>query len=156
MLYLQFYMDEARYVLAAREVVEVIPLVKLQALPQVPPYIAGLLCYRGHSAPVIDLCQLLLNRPCSQRLSSRIVLVKTRRHNVDRMIGLVMEKATEARKFDASAFFESGIANPATPYQEGVARDSEGLIQRITAQSILSEPEFARLFSSLEEKHADA
>lgn len=151
MLFLQFYMDEARYVLAAREVIEVIPMVKLQPLPQVPPHIAGLLCYRGHSVPVVDLCQLLLNRSCNQRLSSRIVVARTRHNNVERSIGLVVEKATEARKIEAAEFFASGIENPATPYQNGVARDDKGLIQRITTEAILSEPELDLLLSAKEE-----
>jgi chemotaxis-related protein WspB len=147
MLYLQFHMDDARYVLPARDVIEVIPLVKLQPLPQVPLHIAGLLCYRGRSVPVIDLCQLMLGRPCNQRLSSRIVVAKAR----DRTIGLVVEKATEARKFEASEFFASGIDNPATPYQNGVAKDGEGLIQRITTDAILSDPQFDLLFNSQDE-----
>lgn len=147
MLFLQFYMDDARYVMAAREVIEVIPMVKLQPLPQVPPHITGLLCYRGKSVPVVDLCQLLLNRPCNQRLSTRIIVAKAERNNVSRTIGLVVEKSTETRKFEESEFFDPGIENPATPYQDGVTRDKEGLIQRITAQSMFTEPEFDLLFS---------
>jgi len=151
MLFLQFYMDDARYVLPARDVIEVIPLVKLQPLPQVPPHIAGLLCYRGRSVPVIDLCQLMLGRPCNQRLSTRIIVVNARRNNSALTIGLVVEKATEARKFEASEFFASGIENPAAPYQHGVAKDGEGLIQRITTDSIISGPEFDLLFSAEDE-----
>jgi chemotaxis-related protein WspB len=147
MLLLQFCMGEARYVLPASEVVEVIPFVKLEPLPHVPPSVAGLLCYRGSSIPVVDLCQIILARPCAQRLSTRVIVVERNHHGSRYRLGMLVEKATEAKRIDDHEFVDSGITNPETPYLQGVARDEQGLLQRISTDSILADTDFEQILS---------
>ncbi len=78
MLFVKFYLDEYRYVLSTRDVVEIVPGIRLTPVPKVPAYISGLCNYRGKSVPVIDLCELFLDRASSKKLSTRIIFIKVK------------------------------------------------------------------------------
>src|SRR5947209_9360306 len=77
MLLLTFTAGGEPYGLDAAGIVELVPRVGLRAIPHAPAYLAGLLGYRGGVVPVIDLSVLLGSSPCADRLSTRIVLVKS-------------------------------------------------------------------------------
>jgi chemotaxis-related protein WspB len=64
-----------RYAIDVVRVVELVPRVELRVIPYAPPFLAGLLAYRGKVIPVIDLGLLLNGTPCGNRLSTRMILV---------------------------------------------------------------------------------
>src|SRR5690606_32186615 len=68
MLFLLFELDGDRYALPARDVVEVLPLVALKQIPDAPPGVAGVMDYRGHAVPVLDLSALVAGRPAARRV----------------------------------------------------------------------------------------
>lgn len=151
MLYLQFIVNNERYVMATAAVTEVAPLIPLRKLPDVPAYIAGLMNYRGKPLPVIDASQLLAGCDTALRLSSRIVIVTTNLSNGgSREIGLLLEKATETLEISDEAFVEPGIENPQTPYLGEIALDGEGMLQQISPENILSMMDIESLFSETE------
>ena len=137
MLYLQFYLDEYRYVLPTSDVVEIIPEIKLTPVPKVPEYIKGIVNYRGQSVPVIDLSSLYLDRPCSNKLSSRIILIMVNDNKgKDQIIGLLVEKATETIKVKKESFMESGIHSSDAPCLGPVISDERSFITLISPQEI--------------------
>ncbi len=147
MLFLQFVVDKTRYVLAAGNIMEVVPLVPLQKQPNAPAHIAGLMNYRGSSLPVIDLSQLFAGRKAILRLSSRIVVVKVVLPDQEtRNIGLLLEKATEILKMDEGEFSEPGIENPQALYLGKVVMDGQGMLQLISPEYILSAMDIELLF----------
>ncbi len=135
MLFLLFQLDQNRYVLDAREVAAVLPLVSLVQMPQSPPGVAGILNYRGAPVPAIDLCQLLLGRPARSRWHTRIVLVNYPNDSGgSHLLGLIAERATETVKRDPGDFVSSGVT---APYQGCVATDADGLTQWISVKQLL-------------------
>ena len=52
MLLLLLRLGTDRYALDARQVVEVIPVIKLKRIPPAPAYVAGMFNYRGKPVPV--------------------------------------------------------------------------------------------------------
>jgi chemotaxis-related protein WspB len=140
MLFLQFYINEFRYVLPTKNVVEIVPGIKLTDLPKMPPYVAGLMNYRGNSVPVIDLCFLFLDRKCENKLSTRMILMKINgAGGRERIIGFFVEKATETIKVDETLFKDSGIRHSEAPCLGPVMTDAGGLITLITPQNIFSQ-----------------
>ena len=140
MQYVKFNLDEFRYVLSISDVVEIIPYVKLTPLPNLPDYLAGLCNYRGNSVPVIDLCSLFLERPCNKKLSTRIIVVEIiENDSVKRMVGLMVEKATEIVKVEEDSFMDAGIYGNDLPYSGPVMADSTGLVSRIQPNEIFSQ-----------------
>jgi chemotaxis-related protein WspB len=75
MLYLLFQVGSDQYALEAVRVVEVVPLLGLTKIPRAPKGVAGLFNYRGRPVPAVDLCELALNKPAEERLSTRIIIV---------------------------------------------------------------------------------
>ena len=74
---LTFTTGGQQYGIDTRNIVEVLPFISAQELPQQAEEIRGLIRYRGKLLPVIDLCQLILGRPCQLRLGTRTIVVKT-------------------------------------------------------------------------------
>ena len=137
MLYLQFYLDEYQYVLSTRDVVEIVPEIALTPMPKVPGYIKGICNYHGQSVPVIDVCSLFLERPCRRQLSSRIIFIEVNISEGERrIIGLLVEKATETIKADKSSFMSSGIYGPDIPCLGPVMASEKGLVTLMSPQKI--------------------
>ncbi len=80
---LTFTTGGQQYGIDTRNIVEVLPFISAQELPQQAEEIRGLIRYRGKLLPVIDLCQLILGRPCQLRLGTRTIVVKTIPDNVE-------------------------------------------------------------------------
>jgi chemotaxis-related protein WspB len=138
MLFLLFELGQDRYVLDARQVAEVLPLVGIKQIPQAPPSVAGIFNYRGAPVPVIDMSQLTLGRPAQRRLSTRIVLVHyAGADGRTRLLGLIAERATQTVRREETDFVASGVTNEAAPYLGPVAMDALGALQWLDASTLL-------------------
>jgi chemotaxis-related protein WspB len=138
MLFLLFELGQDRYVLDAREVAEILPLVGIKHLPQAPPAVAGIVNYRGAPVPVIDVSQLTLGQPAKRRLSTRIVLVRYPDALGEmRLLGLIAERATRMVRREETDFVATGVTDPGTSYLGPVAPDARGLLQWIDARTLL-------------------
>ena len=74
---LTFTLGQQQYGIDTRNIVEVLPFISANPVPQQGEEVRGLVRYRGKLIPVIDLCQLISDRPCQLRLGTRTVVVKT-------------------------------------------------------------------------------
>lgn len=149
MLYVQMFLDDYRYILSTSNVVEIVPGVHLTPQPNMPSYLPGLCNYRGASVPVIDLCELFLKRPCDRRLSTRIIFVNTSgAGKKDKIVGFMVERATETMKIEEESFVESGIHNKNMPFVGPVVADAHGLVTRIMTDEILENIDNDLLFSN--------
>ena len=133
MLYLCFQLGADGYLMEARRVVEVLPLVELKRLPQSPPALAGVFRYRGRPVPLIDLPQLALGVPARRSFSTRILLLR----DADQLCGLLVEKATRALHLDPAAFADPGTGAAAAPYLGPVAAHGGTLLQRLEPERLL-------------------
>ncbi len=137
---LLFYVSDDRYAISGSQVVEVIPLVDLKKLARSPNYVAGLLNYRGRIIPVIDLCQLLAEKPYRYHLSTRIIIVNyLGEGQTPYLLGLIAERVTETLDIQDTDLIDAGIQVDAAPYLGQVLTDQQGMIQCIQVESLLSE-----------------
>ncbi|NOZ38416.1 MAG: purine-binding chemotaxis protein CheW [Gammaproteobacteria bacterium] len=149
MLLLLFRVGDERYGLEASQIVEVVPLVCLKMIPQSPDYIAGLFDYRGRPVPVIDLCRLGSERSCKVCMTSRIIMLNYGVENGPRRIlGLLAEQVTETVKRDPAALISSDISITAAPWLGDLVKDSEGMLQLIDVDGLLSKTVQTSLFSA--------
>ncbi|MFP7754751.1 chemotaxis protein CheW [Thermodesulfobacteriota bacterium B35] len=110
MLLLLFETGNGRFALDCREVVEIIPLIRLKKIPASPPHVAGIINYHSQAVPVIDLCALTEDVPCRQVYSTRIILVHyPLTEDEDRLVGLVAERVTDVVKSSSSGYRGSGV-----------------------------------------------
>ncbi len=143
MLFLLFQLGSDRYALAAQDVIEVLPLIALKQLPQAPHGIAGLLNYRGQPVPVLDLSLLALGQPAAQRVSTRLLITRCTVNDssgapVEKLLALLVERATEAIAKEPTDFIPAGVDSPGARYLGPVAPDPRGFIQRIDLAVLLN------------------
>jgi chemotaxis-related protein WspB len=138
LLILAIRIGDQTYAVPTRWIVEVVPLVSLRAVPQAPPYLAGVCNYRGRIAPVIDLGQLLNGQPCHRRLSTRIVFVEDPLSQ-ENLLGLIAEGVTETLELD-DAVSNRGTTVRAedTPYLGAVVQHEVGLIQMVEVAALMA------------------
>lgn len=147
MLFVLFHLGADRYVLPAADVTEVLPLLALNAVPGAPAGVAGLADYRGTVVPVVDFAALTAGRPAERRVSTRLLIVRypDARGN-RRLLGLVVERATETIALAPEAFAPAGVRSETARYLGPIARDAAGLIQRVSVAALLTEPLRAALY----------
>jgi chemotaxis-related protein WspB len=140
MMFLLFHLGKDRYVLEARHVIEVLPLLELKKIPEAPRGVAGMFSYRGRPVPAIDLNELTLGQPAAQCLSTRIVIINYPDESGKlHPLGLIAERATEIIRREASEFTQPGLRFGDTPYLGPVLTDGSGVIQWVYDQRLLSE-----------------
>jgi chemotaxis-related protein WspB len=138
-LALAFHIGDERFALSCADVVEVVPRVRLREIPHAPPYVGGMLTYRGAIVPVVDLCRLTRGTPCPERLSSRIVLVRFERHSKQRLVGLLAERITDTVNLDEGAAVAPGIEIAGAPYLGEIHFDGQSTIQILHVDKLLTE-----------------
>ncbi len=136
MLALSFQVGQERFALPCRNVVEVVPMLRLRALPRAPAFVAGIFDYRGVATAVIDLGMLVQGRPCAERLSTRVMIVKWH----GRALGVLAEQVTDAIDIDEKRIGRAAFRVADAPYLGGVvlAGDGSGVItQLIDAEQLV-------------------
>ncbi|OJA23491.1 chemotaxis protein CheW [Burkholderia ubonensis] len=158
MLFLLFELDGERYALEATRIVEVLALAPLKSIPGAPPWIAGAIDRHGKPVPVVDVAQLALGRAARRLRSTRLVVV--RYHTPDaqpdappdsgsaagRMLGLIVEHATQTCRIDPARFADSGIATPHARWLGPVAGDASGFVQWVDVRRMLDDDARTLLF----------
>lgn len=138
MLFLQFRTGEDTYALDSRRVVRVLPAARLKRLPAGPQAVAGLLNFEGTPVPVLDLSALTLGRPSAQRLSTRIILTELPGPaGTRRLLGLLVEHATDTLHCGSADFAPAGFTPPAARYLGPVASTGGTLVQRLELEQLL-------------------
>lgn len=149
-LYLQFRLGADRYALDVHDVIEVLPLPALKRLPEAPDWVAGLYAHRGELLPVLDLSQLAFGHSSPRRTSTRLVLVRYRVTNdaPEQNLGLILEQATHTLRRDPAAFRDYELDNGSARYLGPVLEDSEGLLQRVRVDQLLTDEARERLLQA--------
>ena len=149
MLFLQFKINDNKYILEAKDIIEVVPYANLKRILKAPAYVAGLLNYRGNSVPVMDISFLMSDKPCEVKLSSRIALVNYKDGDgLSVCIGLLIEHLTETVRYDENDFSDSGVTLEESPYLGKVVIDDNRIIQLVTIGEIIPEAAHDVLFHS--------
>lgn len=150
-LLLTFQIGSERYATGVGEVIEVVPVVRLRALPLAEAWVAGVFDYRGIATPVIDLCQIFEQRPARHSMSTRIVVVSyPTGARQTRPLGLIAERVTETIRLSADAFQDTGVDSSAAPFLGGVYHHTQGLLQLVDVTRLLPGDVAERLFQHRE------
>lgn len=171
MLLLLFCLQEERYAIPSRQVLEIIPLVDLQPIHQSAADIPGFFNYRGCIVPVIDLCQRLKGQRSRPHLSTRIILVDLQVgtqtpagespvemvsiHADDRLtrpgsiLGLMAERVTDTIHSQDAGLLSRGLQVGDTPMLGNMLQDSQGLIQVLNLSHLMADPQTKQLGQDL-------
>jgi chemotaxis-related protein WspB len=150
MLLLLFNLGSQLYGIDSNEVREIIPLVTLRPLFQVPEYVAGLFNYRGKFIPVLDLSRLLQSQPCQLCLSTRIIIVSfTLESKPEQYLGLMAEKITDTLKKADSEILQAAAQPQGKTHLGEIIMDGQRMIQLLRVETLFPQAETRWLLSSL-------
>jgi chemotaxis-related protein WspB len=140
MMFLLFHLGKDRYVLEARHVIEVLPLLALKRVPEAPRGVAGIFNYRGKPVPAIDLSLLTLGKAAGECLSTRIIIINYPDESGKfHPLGLIAERATEIIRREKGDFAQPGLKFGEAPYLGPIMTDDQGVIQWVHEQHLLAE-----------------
>jgi chemotaxis-related protein WspB len=149
MLLIMCHAGADRYAVESRYVSEVLPQANLQRPSGLPPWLAGLLIHRGTATPVMDLTQLTNGSPCPNRLSSRILVLRTELDGMDRRFGLLAENVGLC-EIDEEA--EESVGRSGSPTALGSFRlDAHGVFQLLDPSLLACKDRREILFPAVEE-----
>ena len=154
MLLLLFKIENGRYALDIKQIVEIAPLVKLKKIPVAPDFVAGLMNYRGEGVPVIDLGKFIDDVPAENKFSTRIIIVENPfKGHQDKYIGLIASNVTETVKTDLTKAPSTGVLMDKSLYKGDEAPDTEDMIQWFDLKKMLPENEINALFEDEEQEN---
>lgn len=140
MLMLLMKIGRDQYALRASGIVEIVPRVALRSVPQAPREVAGLMNFRGEIVVVIDLSRLVLDEPCSESLSSRIIVVEYVNIGGEvRRLGLLAERVTEMIDKNEEDFITSSLNVDRTAFLGGVSVDERGMTQYLVVEKLIAD-----------------
>jgi chemotaxis-related protein WspB len=147
MLLLLFQIGDNLYAIDTAQVVEVIPMVVLRKMYQVPDYVAGIFNYHGDIVSVIDLCRLIQGTACRDRFSTRIIIVNyTAKNGTYHRLGLMAEQVTETLSRPAPNSKTSESASD-VPYLGEMLMDEKGMIQQIHWEHLIPDVQLTALLA---------
>jgi chemotaxis-related protein WspB len=132
-----FQIGRDRLALDIRRVKEVVPRVRLQPLAGAPPWLAGVLVYRGRTVPVLDLHRLVGAGDCPPHLSSRIIL--TPHGGEDRLLGLLAAQVADLRDVPEPTH-TARLTGPGQPDLGTTVINEGGLLHLLDLDRLLPEP----------------
>ncbi len=148
-LYLVFHVDGQRYALAARDVVEVLPMLEIKPVLAAPEYMKGVFCYRNTPVPVIDFCRLACGRDAIKVMSTRILIINySCGQAINRRLGLIAEGVTETRKIDEEALRPVAVGDGSGFGHGKYFEDKHGAIHCLDSRRILPTEVHRALFSA--------
>ncbi len=152
-LYLIIELRGDRYAIASEAVTEVIPYLRVKALPGAPAGLAGLANYRGHAVPVVDLQLLAFGTATPAVQSARTIIVDLPQPSGGtRSLGILVPRAHATMRLDPMAFRPPPVPADRAPYLGPVLTDERGVIQRVSIEALLT-PE---LLDALRASETDA
>lgn len=146
---LTFSMNDRRYGIDTRRVVEVLPLVIARPLPRQPDEVLGVIRYRGQFLPSVDLGQIIAGRRCSDRLSTRTIVVQLAVKNTgaaEPLIALVAEDVIGIMAAASPPPQPLTTAGPFGPLVELTGKTGRSeTAQLLAIDSIMPEPQLTTL-----------
>src|SRR5262245_19505486 len=107
MLTLTFQIGSERVALDVRQVLEVVPWLRLLHPTGAPLWLAGLFVYHGQVVPVLDLHCLVQAGECPHAMSSRIILVRLGEGEELNVVGLLAAQVIEVRQLARATLLPS-------------------------------------------------
>jgi chemotaxis-related protein WspB len=137
MLFLVFRTGHSHCAVEAREIVEVLPLLQIDALPGAPAGTTGVINYRGCLLPVVDFSELATGKASARLHSSRILISRMPSGDfAGQLLGIIVEGATQTLRLDRERFVRSQVAEATWAAREDIDGASR-LIQRIDLQTLV-------------------
>lgn len=141
--YLTFVVDGALFGIEIESVSEIIRILPITEVPEVPSYVKGVINLRGRVLPVIDLRLKFRKEPLEYNERTCIIIVNMN----DLLVGLIVDSVNDVLYIPDESIadppeFKLGFQNR---YIKGVGKSGDNVILLIDCDRLLSEEEFEEI-----------
>jgi purine-binding chemotaxis protein CheW len=143
--FLVFELENQRYGLPLRDVMETVRAVTITPLPQAPSIVEGVINFRGMVVPVFDIRARFGHPPRAMQVQNHLILASAGK----RQVALRVDRAMDLVRVRDQDVQEAQTVVPHAPYISGVARLPDGLMLIHDLATFLSEAETETLSQSL-------
>ena len=140
--YLTFTLGSESYGIAVRKIREIIRMIEVTAVPQMPAYVRGVVNLRGKIIPVIDLRRRFQMDPAETNERTCIVVVQVARNAGGTLqMGLVVDQVEEVLNIHAADLEEPPKFGAAVheAYILGMAKIKEGVKTLLDIDQVIGE-----------------
>lgn len=131
--YIQFAMEKEKYAVHIAEVHEIIRVQEITEIPNVKPYVKGVINLRGHVIPVISLRQFMgMDQDVFTRTTRIIVL----NHKED-TVGIIVDQVNKVATYSEIQPPPERLGQVVGRYFSGIGLSSEGLIGILHLEEVL-------------------
>ena len=95
-----FELDDREFALPIEDIAEIVPMVLITPVPEVPPWVEGVINLRGRVIPVIDLRTRLGIEPRPHELNTPILIAE----QGTKKLGLIADAVRDVIELDEDAF----------------------------------------------------
>jgi purine-binding chemotaxis protein CheW len=95
-----FELDDREFALPIEDIAEIVPMVLITPVPEVPPWVEGVVNLRGRVIPVIDLRTRLGIEPRPHELNTPILIAE----QGTKKLGLIADAVRDVIELDEDAF----------------------------------------------------
>jgi purine-binding chemotaxis protein CheW len=138
--YLTFLLGEEVYGLGILKVQEIIGIMKVTAIPQVPEYVRGVINLRGKVIPVLELRSKFGLAACEDTERTCVIVVQVMEDAAQRTMGIIVDEVSEVADVR-----EDNIEPPPsfgntveTDFILGMAKIGDGVVTLLDVDDILS------------------
>lgn len=133
---------EESYAVKALTIVEVVPMMRIQHIPDIPAFLEGFIDIRGAIYPVVDLWKYFGGKREQHVLSSRIILIRCKKRNM----GFIVDDIIGMEEWQPKMYQAGILSNDVKDAFTGeVGQTEAGDIQVLNLCQIISDEELATL-----------
>jgi purine-binding chemotaxis protein CheW len=126
--------DQEQYGLRVDCINEVLPMCRLDSMPEAPPWIAGLLNLRGRMIPIIDVLARIQHHGREAQLDDFIIICQIE----DKIFGIVVQEVFKIVGAQASSIQQVAAELPQAPYIQGLIQVEDQTIFLLSLTSLFA------------------
>ena len=150
--YLTFTLEDELYGIDISVVIEIIGILPITAVPEVPPYVKGIINLRGKIIPVVNM--RLRFRRTPREYTDRTCVIVIEADGV--LVGLIIDGVSEVRDIPESEVVPPPKLKAAqNRYIKGVGRQQDGKVVLLLDWQKLFSSEEAELFEAMADDGAE-
>lgn len=144
--YLTFTLGKEAYGIAILKVREIIGMVEITEMPNMPAFVKGVINLRGKVSPVIDLRTKFSMPPADYTSRTCIVLVDIRRGDNSSLVGMVVDSVSEVMNISADNIEPPpNMGGVSSDFIQGIAKKESKVIMLLNIDRVMNADEIIAL-----------
>jgi purine-binding chemotaxis protein CheW len=131
--YIEFAIEKEQYAIRIQDIHEIIKIQDITPIPNVKPYVRGVINLRGKIVPVISLRKLFYFQDTEYARTTRIIVV----HHQEDTVGIIVDRVNRVAMFSDIQFPPERVGGIDGNYFAGIGITNSGLVGILKLDEVL-------------------